>query len=190
MNSKAYKQMLLDTLYAPYQQCTHCPLAGLGRTRVVFGQGNPDAHIMFIGEGPGRDEDLQGLPFVGRSGQLLNRVLEAVGIQRNEVFITNIVKCRPPNNRQPLPNETTICKNLLLLNQIKIVQPQIICTLGSSALSSLLESEVKITQLRGKLMSFDSITLVPTYHPAYVLRNPKEIKSLADDLLLITSLIK
>ena len=94
MNSKAYKQMLLETLYAPYHQCQACPLGSLGRTHVVFGQGNPDASLMFIGEGPGRDEDLQGQPFVGRSGQLLNHVLDAIDIKREDVFITNIVKCQ------------------------------------------------------------------------------------------------
>ena len=189
MKTRNYKQMLLDTLYTPYHQCTKCPLAGLGRTHVVFGQGNPDAKLMFIGEGPGRDEDVQGLPFVGRSGQLLDCVLKNIGIQRDDVFITNIVKCRPPGNREPLPNESTTCKNILLFNQIKIIQPKIICTLGSCALRNLLEHDIKITELRGTRMNFGSITLIPTYHPAYILRNPQKIKDFVQDLFLITSLL-
>lgn len=120
MNAKMYKQNLLNELYKPYQQCIACPLGSLGRTNVVFGEGNPDAELMFIGEAPGREEDKQGRPFVGRSGQLLNRILELAGIKRPDIFITNIVKCRPPNNRKPLPLEINICKKILLSNQIKI----------------------------------------------------------------------
>lgn len=159
-----------------------CPLGGLGRTKVVFGDGNPDARLMLVGEGPGREEDEQGKPFVGRSGRLLNRIFEIIGIQREDLFITNIVKCRPPGNRKPLPNESRICKNLLLLNQIKIIRPKIICTLGSAALEGILEEPVKITKIRGKQLKYDSIIIIPTYHPAYVLRNPKELESLTDDI--------
>ena len=187
MDSKAYKQMLLDTLYTPYHQCQACPLGSLGRTHVVFGQGNPDASLMIIGEGPGRDEDLQGLPFVGRSGQLLNQILDAIDIKREDVFITNIVKCRPPANRQPLPNEMDICKKLLLMDQIKIIKPTVICTLGASALIGLLDHPVKITQVRGQKLSFGTTLLIPTYHPAYILRNPKELTQFAQDLTLIAS---
>lgn len=182
MNPKTYKQELLDKLYAPYKKCMECPLGTLGRTHVVFGEGNPDADLMFIGEGPGKDEDEQGKPFVGRSGKLLNHIFEIVGIQRNNVFITNIVKCRPPNNRKPLPIESNTCKSILLLNQIKIIRPKIICTLGSAALSGLLEKDVKITQIRGKFINFQTIPLMPTYHPAYILRNPKELQSLVRDI--------
>ena len=185
MNSKAYKQMLLETLYNPYHQCQACSLGSLGRTHVVFGQGNPDANIMFIGEGPGRDEDLQGQPFVGRSGQLLNRVLEAIDIKREDVFITNIVKCRPPDNRQPLSNEMGTCKQILLAHQINIIRPTIICTLGASALTGLMEKPFKITKVRGQLLSFGTIKLIPTYHPAYILRNPKELTQFAEDLTLV-----
>ena len=121
MDEKAFKQQLLDTLYEPYKKCLQCPLGFLGRTNVVFGEGNPDANLLFIGEGPGKEEDLQGRPFVGRSGQLLNRALGLVGISRPDVYITNIVKCRPPNNRAPLPIEITTWMNLLLNNKIKIM---------------------------------------------------------------------
>lgn len=181
--------MVLDSLYAPYLNCQECPLAKLGRTHVVFGEGNPDADLMFIGEGPGRDEDLQGRPFVGRSGQLLNHVFEAVNIKRSDVFITNIVKCRPPQNRQPLPTESSVCKNLFLFNQIKIIKPTVVCTLGASALSGLLDTDVKISKVRGHQLAWNDTILVPTYHPAYILRNPKELAQFADDLTLVASLI-
>lgn len=180
--------MLLENLYAPYTHCQSCPLATLGRTHIVFGQGNPDAHLMIIGEGPGRDEDIQGLPFVGRSGKLLNKILEAVNINRSDIFITNIVKCRPPNNRQPLPDEMNICKNLLLDNQIKIIRPSIICTLGATAIQGLLQRPVKITQLRGQKLRYNDILTIPTYHPAYILRNPKELSKFADDFALIAEI--
>jgi uracil-DNA glycosylase family 4 len=190
MDSKAYKHMLLENLYTPYHQCQECPLGSLGRTNVVFGQGNPDAKLMFIGEGPGRDEDMQGLPFVGRSGQLLNHILEAVNIKREDVFITNIVKCRPPNNRQPLPHEMAICKKILLEHQIKIIRPSLICTLGAAALQGLMEQQFKITQIHGQLLTYHGIKLIPTYHPAYILRNPRELNSFADDLTCVVSLVK
>lgn len=189
MNPKTYKEKLLQELYAPYQNCHRCPLGSLGRTNVVFGEGNADARLMFIGEGPGADEDAQGRPFVGRSGQLLTKLLSLAGIDRADVFITNIVKCRPPNNRKPLPIESNTCKKLLLLNQIKIIRPDVICTLGSSALSGLLnKDDVKITAMRGKIITtafespLNTIKLLPTYHPAYILRNPKEANTLFDDL--------
>ncbi len=182
MNAKMYKQNLLNDLYKPYQQCTACPLGSLGRTHVVFGEGNPDAELMFIGEGPGRAEDEQGKPFVGKSGQLLNRILELAEIKRSNIFITNIVKCRPPNNRKPLPLEINTCKKILLFNQIKIIRPKTICTLGSAAIQGLLEKNVKITKLRGTVLQIDSINIIPTFHPAYVLRNPKELPTLLNDI--------
>ena len=187
MDVKQYKQSLLDQLYAPYHKCMECPLGGMGRTNVVFGEGNPDADLMFIGEGPGKDEDQQGRPFVGRSGQLLNKVLELVSIKREDVFISNIVKCRPPNNRKPLPIESNTCKNLLLFNQIKIIRPKAICTLGSSATQGLLDEKVKITKIRGIKKKFGSSVVIPTYHPAYVLRNPKELNSLVEDIKIAAS---
>ena len=182
MDPKTYKQQLLDQLYEPYKKCIACPLGTLGRTNVVFGEGNPDADLMFIGEGPGREEDAQGRPFVGRSGQLLNRTLSSLSIQRQEVFITNIVKCRPPGNRKPLPIESQTCKNLILINQIKIIRPTVICTLGSAAIQGLLEQEVKITKIRGTEMQTGSIIIIPTLHPAYVLRNPMELQLFTKDI--------
>jgi len=160
-----------------------CPLGKLGRTHVVFGDGNPDAALMFIGEGPGQDEDAQGKPFVGRSGKLLNRLLETAGLERSDVFITNIVKCRPPNNRKPFPSESATCKSILLINQIKIIRPTVICTLGSAAIQGLIDDQnIKISQIRGKVLKYENISVIPTYHPAYILRNPKELTTLFDDI--------
>jgi len=178
------KKLLLDQLYEPYRHCTACPLGNLGRTQVVFGEGSLDAKIMFIGEGPGQQEDEQGRPFVGRSGKLLNRVLETAGLKRADVYIANIVKCRPPNNRKPFPNESKTCKQLLLLKQIGIIKPQVICTLGAAALEGLLEQPIKITQVRGRPIELGKITIIPTYHPAYILRNAKELPQLLGDILL------
>ncbi len=178
MNAKIYKQNLLNELYRPYTQCTACPLGSLGRTHVVFGEGNPDANLMLIGEAPGKEEDEQGKPFVGRSGKLLNHILSLVEVERSSIFITNIVKCRPPNNRKPSPLEINICKKLLLLKQIKIIRPKTICTLGSAAIQGLLEKDVKITKIRGTTLQLGTINIVPTFHPANILRNPKELKTL------------
>ncbi len=131
---------------------------------------------MFIGEGPGRDEDLQGKPFVGRSGKLLSAVLEKNDIPEDDIYISNIVKCRPPNNRNPLPIESKTCKNLLLFKQIKIIQPKVICTLGSVAIKELLERPVSITKERGQPIKINQTIILPTYHPAYILRNNNNLE--------------
>ncbi len=186
MDIKAYKQELLNKLYAPYSKCIQCPLGKLGRTNVVFGSGNPDAKLMFVGEGPGQDEDRLGKPFVGRSGKLLDKIFECAGMNRAEVFISNVVKCRPPNNRKPLENEVLTCTNLLLFNQIKIIRPKIICTLGATALQGLLNDyQIKISAVRGKPIvarNLPDYIILPTYHPAYILRNPKELNTLFEDI--------
>lgn len=182
MNKKQYKQNLLDQLYAPYKKCLECPLGSMGRNRIVFGEGNPDARLMIIGEAPGKKEDLQGMPFVGKAGTLLTKILTNIGIDRKDIFITNVVKCRPPNNRKPLPLEINTCTDLLLINQIKIIQPQSICTLGTTATEGLLKTKVKISQIHGTPFYFDSIITIPTYHPAYIARNPKMSELLAQDI--------
>lgn len=182
MDKKQHKKNLLDQLYKPFQTCTLCPLGNLGRTKVVFGDGNPDAKLMLIGEGPGRDEDLEGLPFVGRSGKLLTTLLESLGIARESLYITNIVKCRPPNNRAPLPQELSACTKLLLEKQIKIIEPKIICTLGSSATNALLQKKISITKVRGSLFSYQGALLLPAFHPAYILRNKTLTSFLLQDL--------
>lgn len=189
MNSKEYKQKLLNKLYEPYLQCLACPLGYLGRRKVVFGSGNPDADIIIIGEAPGKEEDLLGEPFVGKSGKFLNKTLENIGLSKDNIFITNIVKCRPPNNRQPSNYELKTCKQILLLNQIKIINPKLICTLGSFALNGLLEKSYQITKIRGSTLFFDNIRIIPTYHPAYVLRNISKKEIWIDDLKSIQKYI-
>jgi len=190
MNIKAFKQDLLNRLYEPYKQCTQCPLGTLGRTNVVFGEGDPDAKIIFIGEGPGQEEDRQNRPFVGRSGKLLTQTLSTLGLSRKDVYITNVVKCRPPSNRNPLPQESTTCKNILLFNQIKVINPYTIVTLGATALQAFQKRKVSITRMRGKVMTTNNVNLVPTYHPAYILRNPKELSTLTSDIKLAIEISK
>lgn len=183
MESKLHKQKQLDALYEPYKKCVKCPLGFLGRTNVVFGKGNPDAHLMVIGEGPGEQEDAQAKPFVGRSGKLLDTVFELLSIHRDDIFITNIVKCRPPHNRKPFSIESSTCKSLLLDHQIEIIKPTVICTLGASALQGLLNLQhFSISKVRGSLLFYKSTHLIPTFHPAYILRNPKELQKLINDI--------
>lgn len=149
--------------------CVACPLAR-SRTNVVFSAGNPNARLMFVGEGPGRDEDLAGEPFVGRSGQLLDRLIEEeIGLRREDCYIANVVKCRPPNNRDPLPGEVAACHHFLA-GQIENVAPSVIVTLGNFAARALLETTEGITRLRGKSFPYGSSQLVPTFHPAAALR--------------------
>jgi len=181
--------MLLEKIYSPHKNCTQCPLGKLGRTNIVFGEGNPNAKLMILGEGPGQKEDEQGSPFVGRSGQLLTKVLEALGTKREDIYITNIVKCRPPKNRKPLPEETKTCTSLFLHKQIKIIRPQIICTLGSSAIQ-IFQNNAKITKIRGKIITQNSLTIIPTYHPAYILRNNRELENFINDIKLALSKTK
>ena len=176
------KKEQLAALYAKYAKCMKCPLAEQGRNQVVFGVGNPEAKLMFIGEAPGRDEDKCGEPFVGRAGQLLNKIIEAMGLQREQVYISNVVKCRPPANRTPLPNERNTCKDLLLFKEIEIIKPAIICTLGAPAIQGLLGDEIRISQVRGTFQEFRGITVMPTYHPAYLLRNPAEKRTVWEDM--------
>ncbi|RDI96553.1 uracil-DNA glycosylase [Meiothermus sp. QL-1] len=163
--------MTLELLAAQAQACTACGLSK-SRTHVVFGEGNPDARLMIVGEGPGEEEDLQGRPFVGRSGQLLDKILEAAGIPRQSVYIANIVKCRPPQNRVPEPLEAKTCTSLWLIRQIQLVQPQIIIPLGATALEFFAGEKLSITKARGKFFEWQGIRVFPMFHPAYLLRNP------------------
>lgn len=180
MDPKKYKQKLLDELYSTYKKDTPCHL-GFNRTNIVFGDGNANADLMFVGEAPGEEEDKQGKPFVGRSGQLLNKALNHVKINREDVYITNVVKCRPPNNRAPLPEEMQICKSLFLDKQIKIVQPKIIVTLGSIAANAIIGEPIKITKIHGTKITKDNLVIIPIYHPAYVLRNQTLLSSWVQD---------
>ena len=164
----------LQVLAEEASACTKCKLATAGRTKVVFGMGDPDADLMFIGEGPGAEEDKQGLPFVGRSGQLLDKVLfEELGITRESVYVQNVVMCRPPGNRDPEADEIAAC-NPWLEKKIELIQPKVIVTLGNFATKLLLETKEGITKLRGKSYPFRTGVLIPTFHPAAVLRGGGE----------------
>jgi uracil-DNA glycosylase family 4 len=162
-----------STLDAMEQQINTCEKCSLGQTRTkfVFGVGNPRATLMLIGEAPGADEDAQGEPFVGRAGQLLNKILEAIHFRRDEVYICNILKCRPPNNRKPLPEETEHCLPYLR-KQVRLVRPKLILCLGLTAAENLLGTRESLTQLRGRVLSYEDTPLMVTYHPAALLRNP------------------
>ena len=191
MTEKEYKKQILESLYAQFIDNPKCPLASLGRKQEVFGDGNANADLVFVGEAPGAQEDAQGKPFVGRAGKLLNRILDALEVQRSDVFITNVVKCRPPENRKPTPQEMKLCCPNLLEQQIKIIKPKVICTLGASALEGLLDlQQVKITKQRGQIHQYKGIPVLPTLHPAYVLRNPKALKDLTQDIQTAISYTK
>jgi DNA polymerase len=159
----------LDDVRKELLACRGCALCG-GRRTVVFGVGNPKARLMFVGEGPGAEEDRQGEPFVGAAGRRLNQWIGRIGLSRGDVYIANIVKCRPPENRAPLPEEARACLPYLG-RQIRAIGPEVICTLGGVALSFLLDTSDKITRARGTWRSFEGIPVLPTYHPAYILRN-------------------
>jgi uracil-DNA glycosylase family 4 len=169
--------------------CTRCKLSGLGRTQVVFGVGNPDADLMFVGEAPGADEDVQGVPFVGRAGQLLTKIIEAIGLRREDVYIANVIKCRPPQNRNPEPDEIETCEPFLF-QQIDVIKPKVIVTLGKFAAQCLLRSEEPISRLRGRLFDYRGAKLLPTFHPAYLLRNPSSKREVWEDMKLVRSLLQ
>lgn len=161
--------------------CTKCRELARTRTQVVFGVGNRQAEVMFIGEAPGADEDEQGEPFVGRAGQLLTKIIEAMGFTRQDVYIANILKCRPPNNRVPLPAESTNCLPYLL-RQIELVRPKAIVALGATAVRGLLGVETSISKMRGNWYNFHAVPLMPTFHPAYLLRNPSAKREVWNDM--------
>jgi DNA polymerase len=173
----------LAELNETYSGCHRCEL-GRTRTKFVFGTGDPLARVMFVGEAPGRDEDLQGEPFVGAAGQLLNKILEAIGFRRSDVYIANILKCRPPGNRNPEPFEIASCEPILR-RQIEIIRPLILCTLGSFAAKTLLGSNEGISKLRGRLHEYRGVPVVPTFHPAALLRNPAWKKPTWEDVQLL-----
>jgi uracil-DNA glycosylase family 4 len=169
-------------LEAAVRSCTKCSLHAT-RTQTVFGVGHRRAQWMFIGEAPGGDEDRQGEPFVGRAGQLLNAILFAMGLKREEVYIANVIKCRPPGNRDPQPEEVIQCEPYLL-RQIELIKPRLIVALGRHAAHSLLKTEVPLGKLRGQRLSYHGTPLIVTYHPAYLLRNPADKRKVWDDLCL------
>jgi DNA polymerase len=178
----------LEEIRTELGDCKRCKLHRTRKT-VVFGEGNPNAKLMFIGEGPGFDEDVQGRPFVGRAGQLLTKIIESIKLRRADVYIANIIKCRPPQNRNPQPDEIQSC-NSFLLKQIDAIRPKIICALGAFAAQTLLQTELKISALRGKFHDLKGIKVMPTYHPAYLLRNPESKKEVWEDMKQIAEALK
>ena len=169
--------------------CTRCKLHTLGRTQVVFGVGNPDADLMFVGEAPGADEDVKGIPFVGRAGQLLTDIIEkGLQIPRSDVYIANVIKCRPPGNRNPEPDEIAQCEPFLF-RQIDIVKPKVIVTLGKFAAQTLLRTDAPISRIRGRVVDYRGAKLVPTFHPAFLLRNPASKREVWEDMKLVRRLL-
>ena len=173
----------LRAIRADLGDCTRCKLHG-GRTNIVFGAGDPAAQLMFVGEGPGADEDQQGEPFVGRAGQLLTKMIEAMGFARSDVYIANVVKCRPPANRDPEPDEIEACEPFLK-SQIAAIRPRVIVALGRFAVQTLLHDTTPISRQRGKWREYEGVKLMPTFHPAYLLRSPAEKKPAWEDLQLV-----
>ena len=182
----AAKRRELQVLEEQVSGCTRCPELAATRTQTVFGVGSPDAELCFLGEAPGADEDAQGEPFVGAAGQLLNRIIAACGMKREEVYICNVLKCRPPGNRAPLPNEVANCKGYLE-RQLELIRPKFICALGAVAAQNLLNTTLSIGKLRGRFQDYQGIPVLCTYHPAYLLRNPASKRDVWEDMKLLLS---
>ena len=179
---------MLPTLKKQVMTCTKCGLAE-GRKQAVFGEGDVNARLLYVGEAPGEEEDLQGRPFVGRAGKLLDQMIERVGLKREEVYICNVLKCRPPGNRDPEPGEIGSCKPYLL-SQIELVDPAVICTLGRHAYNTLLDVDERITRIRGSLTQFKGRKLLPAYHPSFLLRNEDRMKEAWDDMDRLRHLLR
>jgi uracil-DNA glycosylase family 4 len=169
--------------------CTRCKLCTLGRSQIVFGVGNPRARLMFVGEAPGEDEDKKGEPFVGRAGQLLTKIIEAIGMTREQVYIANVIKCRPPGNRNPESDEVASCEPFLF-RQIDVIQPKVIVPLGKFAAQCLLKSMDPITKLRGRQFDYRGTVLIPTFHPAYLLRNPSAKREVWEDMKKVRAILQ
>jgi DNA polymerase len=168
--------------------CTRCKLHTLGRKQVVFGVGNPNADLMFVGEAPGADEDIQGEPFVGRAGQLLTKIIEAIDLKRADVYIANVIKCRPPGNRNPEPDEVAQCEPFLF-RQIDTIKPKVIVALGKFAAQCLLRTTEPITRIRGREFKYRDAILIPTYHPAYLLRTPSAKREVWEDMKRVREIL-
>lgn len=170
----------LEDIWNDIGECVRCPL-NLSRTHIVNSEGNRQARLMFVGEAPGADEDVQARPFVGRAGQLLNKIIEAIGMKREDVFIGNVNRCRPPQNRTPTPAEAATCKPFLL-REIAVVKPEVIVVLGNTAMKNLLDTKEGITKLRGQFQDYRGIKVMPTFHPAYLLRDPSKKREAWEDM--------
>ena len=177
----------LDQIRLDLGDCTRCTLHAK-RRNIVFGVGNPNADLLFVGEGPGHDEDVQGEPFVGKAGQLLDKIIQAIEMTRDEVYIANVVKCRPPGNRDPEPDEVASCRPFLE-RQIRSIRPVVICTLGRVAVQAVLGTGKPLRELRGTVIEYGDALLVPTYHPAYLLRNPEYKRACWEDMKLVLRLL-
>jgi uracil-DNA glycosylase family 4 len=169
--------------------CTRCKLHKLGRKQIVFGVGNPKAELMFVGEAPGRDEDEQGEPFVGRAGQLLTKIIEAINLKREDVYIANVIKCRPPENRNPEPDEVATCEPFLF-RQIDAIKPKVIVALGTFAAHALLKTDMSISRLRGRTYDYRGTQLICTFHPAYLLRSPERKRDTWEDMKKVRALLR
>lgn len=178
----------LPAIRADIGDCTRCKLHTLGRRQIVFGVGNPNADLMFVGEAPGADEDIQGIPFVGRAGQLLTKIIEAIGLTRDDVYIANVIKCRPPNNRNPEPDEVAQCEPFLF-RQIDTIKPKVIVALGKFGAQCLLKTAEPITRLRGREYKYRDAILMPTYHPAYLLRTPSAKREVWEDMKRVRAIL-
>jgi DNA polymerase len=178
----------LQAIRSEIGDCTRCKLHRLGRRQIVFGVGNPSADLMFVGEAPGADEDVQGIPFVGRAGQLLTKIIEAIGLRRDEVYIANVIKCRPPENRNPEPDEVETCEPFLF-QQIDRIQPKVIVALGTFAAKALLKTQDPISRLRGRAFDYRGATLIPTFHPAFLLRSPERKRDVWEDMKKVRALL-
>jgi DNA polymerase len=171
------------------QDCRRCKLCTLGRSQIVFGVGNPKARLMFVGEAPGEEEDKRGEPFVGRAGQLLTKIVEAIGLTRDQVYIANVIKCRPPGNRNPEADEVEQCEPYLF-RQIDVIKPRVIVPLGKFAAQSLLKTMDPITRLRGRQFDYRGAALIPTFHPAYLLRNPSAKREVWEDMKKVRAILQ
>lgn len=171
----------IESIRAEIGDCTRCDLCSQGRKQIVHSTGNFNADLMFVGEAPGADEDEQGFPFVGRAGQLLTKIIEGIGLKREDVFIGNINRCRPPGNRQPLPAETAACRPFLL-REVAVVRPKVIVVLGNTATQNLLDIKTPISKLRGNFQDYFGVKVMPTFHPAYLLRDPHKKREVWEDM--------
>jgi uracil-DNA glycosylase len=182
-------QEALDMTRAEIGDCTRCKLHKLGRRQIVFGVGNPSADLMFVGEAPGADEDIQGIPFVGRAGQLLTKIIESIHLRREDVYIANVIKCRPPENRNPDPDEVETCEPFLF-QQIDAIKPKVIVALGTFAAKALLKTQDPISRLRGRVYDYRGAKLIPTFHPAFLLRSPDRKRDVWEDMKKVRAILR
>jgi DNA polymerase len=179
----------LEFVRADLGDCTRCKLHRLGRRQIVYGVGNACAELMFIGEAPGHDEDVQGIPFVGRAGQLLTKIIEAIDLRREDVYIANVIKCRPPENRNPESDEVASCEPFLF-RQVQVIKPRVIVALGTFAAQALLRTNDPISRLRGRVFHYGDARLIPTFHPAYLLRSPERKREVWEDMKKVRALLR